>query len=201
MQAQAAVETPFLRQNSLQSFSCGVKTQCKPKRLLRRAPGRLHPPNVPGRKNSMQAQAAVETNTCQHNRVIRTTCKNSMQAQAAVETALPDVFPIQIFPRKNSMQAQAAVETSHYATARFHCAGIRKNSMQAQAAVETQIRPPNASAHSCDGKNSMQAQAAVETIAQFIEFASVHSSKNSMQAQAAVGTCCICLWLFPRCRR
>ena len=62
-----------------------------------------------------------------------------MQAQAAVETALPDVFPIQIFPRKNSMQAQAAVETSHYATARFHCAGIRKNSMQAQAAVETRL--------------------------------------------------------------
>ena len=62
-----------------------------------------------------------------------------MQAQAAVETFRFYLSLRNITRGKNSMQAQAAVETSHYATARFHCAGIRKNSMQAQAAVETRL--------------------------------------------------------------
>ena len=85
----------------------------------------------------MQAQAAVETPCGLSVVLLGFLCKNSMQAQAAVETSkrtFSDWTPISSC--KNSMQAQAAVETGSGPPIIFSAA-LRKNSMQAQAAVET----------------------------------------------------------------
>ena len=111
----------------------------------------------------MQAQAAVETLANLELELRRVAGKNSMQAQAAVETPFSSLFCIFLLSfRKNSMQAQAAVETSSFDNSNFFIFPSCKNSMQAQAAVETRLPqvPFPAEHHS---KNSMQAQAAVET--------------------------------------
>ena len=60
----------------------------------------------------MQAQAAVETELYNRTRRDRgNQRKNSMQAQAAVETVRPSMDGKFRPSSKNSMQAQAAVET------------------------------------------------------------------------------------------
>ena len=115
MQAQAAVETPP-QPPRYQPPRQNVKTQCKPKRLLRLPIVTSGDSRTSPCKNSMQAQAAVETMQDSPASSIRTTArKNSMQAQAAVETLRTGSrCLLHLFQRKNSMQAQAAVETVQF---------------------------------------------------------------------------------------
>ena len=136
MQAQAAVETTNWRPASFTTQSA-VKTQCKPKRLLRPFP-EPEQPRPPGEcKNSMQAQAAVETVPERFSNFGKSLCKNSMQAQAAVET---------FFRARYSSRQPPQVKTQCKPKRLLRPPGGRtetippppcKNSMQAQAAVET----------------------------------------------------------------